>query len=113
MADDNFYCMQTQHVYIEAQIEHLRVLVHTSSIPQPLKQDILNRLSLLQQARVEALSNAAVKPLTAINLRYILTFIIHMEARDIATLFNVDDQFVYSVRYRLRKKFSPMTVLPL
>lgn len=109
----NLKCrMQTQQVYIETQIEHLRILIQSSSIVPSLKSELLERLSLLQLEHVEALCRAATKPLTATNLRYILTFLINMEVRDIASLFHVDAGSVYSVRYRLRKIFPQQMVLP-
>ena len=104
--------MQTQYVYIETQIEHLRLLIHSSSLSPRLKEELEERLSVLQPARVENLCASAVKQLTATNIRYILTFLIHMEVEDIAQLFHVDTGSVYSVRYRLRKMFPPKPYSP-
>ena len=104
--------MQTQYVYIETQIEHLRILIQSSSLSPRLKEELIERLSLLQPSRVDSLCASAIKPLTATNIRYILTFLIHMEVTDVADLFHVDTGSVYSVRYRLRKLFPPMPVAP-
>lgn len=104
--------MQTQYVYIETQMEHLRLLIHSSSLPPRLKEELAERLSVLQPSRVENLCASAIKPLTPTNIRYILTFMIHMEVGDVAKLFHVDTGSVYSVRYRLRKMFPPMPVSP-
>lgn len=104
--------MQTQQVYIETQIEHLRILITSSSIAPNLKAGLLERLNLLQWRQVETLCNTASKPITATNLRYILTFLIDMEVCDVANLFHVDTGSVYSVRYRLRKLFPQQTMLP-
>lgn len=104
--------MHTQHVYIEAQIEHLRIQIHQSSFNNALKEDLLNRLALLEMSKVKTLCDMASQPLTAVKVRYVITFLINMSVRDIATLFSVDTASVYSVRYRLRKMFPPTTVLP-
>lgn len=104
--------MQAQYVYIETQMEHLRILIHSSALPQRLKEELVERLSLLQPSRVDSLCTSAIKPLTATNIRYILTFLINMEVSDVAQLFHVDTGSVYSVRYRLRKFFPPMPVAP-
>lgn len=104
--------MLTQHVYIEAQIEQLRILLHSSSLNPGMKDELLKRLNELRLERVETLCNAAQKPLTPTKLRYILTFLIDMEVCDVAKIFHVDAQSVYSVRYRLRKLFPQQTVLP-
>ncbi len=105
--------MQTQHVYIETQRENLRILIQSSSFDSSRKEDLLQRLELLQTTRVWQLCNAADKPLTATNIRYILTFLINMSVPEIATLFNVDTSSVYTVRYRIRKLFPKEMVLPL
>ena len=39
------------------------------------------------------------------DIKYILCFYLDFEARDIATIFSVEPASVYTVRYRLRKKF--------
>ncbi len=104
--------MQGQCVYIETQIEYLRIQIESSSMPAGLKTDLLQRLRLLVPSRVEALTRQAHKPLSSTGLRYILCFYITMDVRAIASLFNVDTGTVYSVRYRLRKQFPSGAVLP-
>ena len=105
--------MQTQHVYIETQRENLRILIQSFSFDSTRKEYLLQRLELLQTSRVVQLCNAAYKPLTATNIRYILAFLIYMSVPEIATLFNVDTSSVYTVRYRIRKLFPKEMVLPL
>ena len=102
----------TQNVYIETQIEHLRMRITLSSFDAKLKEDLLCRLGLLQHNLVEHLCGTSTRQLTNTNLRYILCFLINMEVRDIAALFSVDASTVYSVRYRLRKLFKHDGVLP-
>ena len=105
--------MQVQHVYIETQRENLRILIQSTSFSNSQKDELLHRLELLQASRVGQFCNAANKPLTAINIRYILAFMINMSVPEIATLFNVDTSSVYTVRYRIRKLFPKEMVWPL
>lgn len=105
--------MQAQHVYIETQREYLRILIQSSPFSNTQKEDLLHRLELLQTSSIVQLCNAADKPLSATNIRYILTFLINMSVPEIAVLFNVDTSSVYTVRYRIRKLFPKGMVLPL
>ena len=107
-----YNCMHVQHVYIEAQIEHLRILISSSSLSPAQKESSLHRLSLLEVNKIKALCETALHSLTAVRVRYIITFLIDMDVSEIATLFNIEAATVYSIRYRLRKLFPPTTMLP-
>ena len=104
--------MLRRNVYIETQIEYLRMRITLSSFDVKSKEDLLRRLDLLSYSLVKDLCATSSKPLTATNLRYILCFLINMNVRDTAALFNVDASTVYSVRYRLRKLFRHKGVTP-
>ncbi len=104
--------MQTQNVYIESQIEYLRMRITMSPFDAKLKEDLLCRLTLLDRAPVANLCRTSTKPLTNTNLRYILCFLINMDVQNTATLFCVDTSTIYSVRYRLRKLFKHNGILP-
>lgn len=94
------------------QIQNLIVQIQTSVLSPALKEDLSCRLRLMPIHHIDALCGQASKPITPINLRYILCFLTNMEVADIALLFNVDSGSVYSTRYRLRKLFAQEPVMP-
>lgn len=106
------HCMQVQEIYIETQVEQLRLLLESGSFPQARKQELISKLLLLQPNRVSALCAASTKPLSGTNIRYLLCFLINMEPKEVAMLFSVEVASVYSVRYRLRKMFPASMLLP-
>lgn len=55
----------------------------------------------------------ATKPLTVVDQKYILCFLNGEDVRHIARRFNVEPASVYTVRYRIKKKFPNSTKLPL
>lgn len=59
----------TPNVYIETQIEYLRMRITLSSFDAKLKEDLLCRLGLLQHNLVEHLCGTSTRQLTNTNLR--------------------------------------------
>ena len=60
----------------------------------------------------EAIVSHAEKPLTLVDKRYMLCFIAGLKPAEIATLFNVEPASIYTVRYRIKKKFPNGYPLP-
>lgn len=98
--------MQAQQVYVEAQVEYMRLRVQASSFSPSQKDELLSRLNLLQLPNIVGLCQTVSKPISVTNMRYMLCFLINMPVKDISMLFNVDVRSVYSVRYRLRRLFT-------
>lgn len=71
-------------------------------------------LANLQALDLEALGNLIAKAerLTTMDKRYILCFAANMTVEQLADLFHVEAASVYTVRYRLRKKFPPESHFP-
>lgn len=97
--------MDAYQVYISSQIEHLRILVQSSSLTDEIKTLLLDKINLLQIETISSLFMTLDKPISATNMRYVLCFLLNIDVPIISTLFNVDVRSVYSVRYRLRKMF--------
>lgn len=55
---------------------------------------------------------AAEKPLSIVDKRYLFCFMAGLKVQEIAKLFHVEPESVYTVRYRLRRKFPTHTILP-
>ncbi|MGN1239449.1 MAG: hypothetical protein ACI4TV_01075, partial [Paludibacteraceae bacterium] len=70
----------------------------------PYKDTTIERLKSLETSRMTSLF-AQGRQLTNMDKRYILCFAAGMSADQIAHLFHIETASVYTVRYRLRKKF--------
>ena len=60
----------------------------------------------------QSIMDKAVSSLTVVDKKYILCFLSGESVKNIAARFNVEPASVYTVRYRLRKKFPGNVVLP-
>ncbi|MGN0187072.1 MAG: hypothetical protein ACI392_04925 [Paludibacteraceae bacterium] len=90
---------------------------HTTlmTIVQNLSNDfptLAPRLQKIDLALTEALINDAHKSLSLVDKRYMLCFIAGLKPTEIATLFNVEPASIYTVRYRIKKKFPNGYPLP-
>lgn len=56
--------------------------------------------------------DSSLKPLSAVERRYILLFMSGTSTEDIASVMNVDTSSVYTMKYRIKKKFPPVFSLP-
>lgn len=65
-----------------------------------------------QLDEAETIVSHAEKPLSLVDKRYILCFIAGLKPTEIATLFNVEPASIYTVRYRIKKKFPNGYPLP-
>lgn len=61
--------------------------------------------------KIAAIAASASRPLSAIDKKYLLCFMSGLKADNIAALFNIEPESVYTVRYRLKKKFSNKNML--
>lgn len=62
--------------------------------------------------KAQWLMEQAVKPLTVVDQKYMLCFLNGEDVKHIARRFNVEPASVYTVRYRMKKKFPSMAQLP-
>ncbi len=69
-------------------------------------------LYLPQPSSVEPLINSAAKPLSPTEKKYLHLFVEGKTTEEIAEEMHVDPSTVYTVRYRIRKKFPKDVVLP-
>lgn len=61
---------------------------------------------------VQSIMEKAVTPLTIVDKKYIICFLSGESVKKIADRFNIEPASVYTVRYRLKKKFHKETILP-
>ena len=90
---------------------------HTTlmTIVQGLQNDFPSAGEQLQKVDItlaETIVSHAEKPLTLVDKRYMLCFIAGLKPAEIATLFNVEPASIYTVRYRIKKKFPNGYPLP-
>ena len=104
--------MQSKVLIIQNALTQLESQIHSSSLSQEAKSSILE---LVRGVDVELISNLlerASTPLTKGNLLYIICFLAGIDTQVIASIFHVEPATVYTVRYRLRARFSGINVSP-
>lgn len=95
---------------IQVIIDRLRIAVSTSHLTEEQKQLYGEKLGAVSVESLTALFATAREPLTAIDKKYILCFVAGIPIQGIADLFNIETSSVYTVRYRIRKKFDTGTM---
>lgn len=70
------------------------------------KQNYLDKIHAVDVGELEKLFLPVSGKMTAMDMKYTLCFYINMDAKDIGTMFCVEPASVYTVRYRIRKKFK-------
>ncbi len=85
-------------------------LVIHSTLSSTLKDRALRALTEFDENRFEDIRNMSDKSITASDVRYMICFSVGMCVTDVATIFQVAPNSIYTMRYRLRKKF-PQEVL--
>ncbi len=84
--------------------------VEQSQLPNSLKERYLEALKEFNGEKMEEVRTMSHKALTPSDIRYMICFSVGMNASDIASIYNVEPSSIYTMRYRLRKKF-PREVL--
>lgn len=94
-------------------LERLRADIGCLPAANPYRDEALKALSgpdLGKQA--ERVFASAEKPLSNMDRKYLYCLLAGLGAEQIGRLFNIETESVYTVRYRLRRKF-PKGVLPV
>jgi len=77
------------------------------SVIKPTKQDIyIQKLSDLDVDMLEHSFLSVHDKISNMDMKYIICFAIEMEVQDMSLLFNVEPASIYTVRYRIKKKFG-------
>lgn len=83
----------------------LMAILAASPIDDDAKKAYSEKLKQLDTTQLDADFGETTKLMTQMDLKYALCFYIGMEVRHIAVMFNVENASIYTVRYRMRKKF--------
>ncbi len=81
--------------------------VESSELPVSLQERYLNALAHFDKQRFEEVGSMAKHKLTESDKRYMICFIVGMSMADIATIFHVEPTSLYTMKYRIKKKFPP------
>ncbi len=84
----------------------LSIISASSAIDGKQKEEYTAQLRQLDDTRLDADFSEISPQMTQMDLKYAICFYIGMEVRDIAAIFNVEPASVYTVRYRMRKKYG-------
>lgn len=90
----------------EAGVEKMKTIVTDARLAPLVRDEYVRRLSGINLAEFERQFATSISQMTQMDVKYILCFYLEFDARDIAAIFNVEPASVYTVRYRLRKKFK-------
>ena len=92
--------------FFSAGIDKVRELVKGSALDDGAKSRYLEKLDGLNVAELDGVFAPARDKMTQMDLKYTVCFYAGMETSDIAAMMNVEQASVYTVRYRLKKKFK-------
>jgi len=87
-------------------IEKIIWLIDSSMIEAETKKMYLERLSKIDFHILEQAYQKSKIKITGTDIKYIICFAADMDVKDICKLFKVIPPSVYTVRYRIRKKFA-------
>jgi len=83
----------------------LRQTIKRMTIDFPKYADLLNEVDV---DKMQSILDQATSPLTALDVQYVIVFQgMNLKPAQAAEMFNVEAASIYTVRYRIRKKFPP------
>ncbi len=83
----------------------LRQTIKHMALDFPKYADLLNDVDV---DKLQTILDQAVSPLTALDVQYVIVFQgLKLKPAQAADMFNVEAASIYTVRYRIRKKFPP------
>jgi hypothetical protein len=94
----------------KAMIEKLTDWISKSVIKKTKKHAYIQQLSELDIDMLECGYLSANGKISNMDMKYIICFAINMEVQDMSLLFNVDTNSIYTVRYRIKKKFNDKNI---
>lgn len=86
-------------------IDKVKEILKDSALDTDTKERYAEKLNGLNIAELDGVFAPARDKMTQMDLKYTVCFYIGMETADIAAMMNVEQASVYTVRYRLKKKF--------
>jgi len=87
-------------------ISKVEKIVDSSVLDTATKQKYLKLLSEINAEKLQQTFSYSFERLTPMDMKYVVCFSIGMDIPHIATIFNVEPASVYTVRYRVKKKFK-------
>lgn len=87
-------------------VEKLGKLIMKSNIKKSEKERYINQLAELDIEMMEQGFLTADEKISNMDMKYLVCFAIDMDTTDISQLFNIAPTSIYTVRYRIRKKFG-------
>ena len=90
----------------KAMADKLSDWVSKSPMRRTNKDNYLRQLSELDVEMLERGFLSARDKISNMDMKYIICFAIDMEVQDMSLLFNVEPASIYTVRYRIKKKFG-------
>ena len=99
------YKQQLEQKTTQIMIGKISDRISKSVLKKTKKDTYLQQLSELDIDTLEQSFLSAHEKISSMDMKYIICFIINMEVQDISLLFNIDTSSVYTVRYRIKKKF--------
>jgi len=108
----NGAAMDNKQLIIQNALTQLNHRIKSSSLNQDAKNSVWERVNGVDIQLLERLCSQSSRPLTVINLLYVLCFLAGLDTQTIAAIFTIESGTVYSVRYRLRAYFPADVFLP-
>ncbi|MDL2254655.1 tetratricopeptide repeat protein [Bacteroidales bacterium OttesenSCG-928-J16] len=90
----------------QSMAQKIQEMVSKSLIDNYQKKEYLEKLSNLDIDMLEQGYLTADEKVTNMDMKYIICFAADMDVKDVSLIFNVEPASVYTVRYRIKKKFQ-------
>lgn len=87
-------------------VDKIAEMISKSTLRKRDKELYITKLSELDIDMMEQGYLTATEKISNMDMKYLICFAIEMETSDISILFNIAPNSIYTVRYRIRKKFG-------
>ncbi len=102
----------TFQLFYQTVIFNLKNRIGHLPINESNKEKHIKTLDNFDSGILNNIIYSAENKLSTLNVQYIVCFLINMNTKDIGMLFNIQQASIYSVRYRIKKKFPANMPLP-
>lgn len=97
---------QMNEALSKTMINHVMELIKGAHLSQEIEKKYIDKLIGLNINELDCLFATATQQLTTLDMKYIICFKLDIDVVDIANIFHVEPNTVYTVRHRIRKKFD-------
>jgi len=92
--------------HVKSVVNAISMEISKSKIKEEKKEKYLERLSNLDLHLLDSAYTDSKAKITEMDMKYIICIAADIDVKDIGLLFNIEPESVYTMRYRVKKKFA-------